>query len=172
MLESDPSISEVLLSGGDPLMLTKKAKYGLKAMVHLARLAPGAGASIGEVAQANDLPKKFLEAILVDLRNAGFVQSRKGRGGGYALARPAIEITAFEVIRAIDGPLFITSCITIHGACDLTSHCTIKEPLRKVNDSIKDLLSGIRIADLIEATDTEQTGAKVPVGGGLVSIAL
>ena len=78
--------------------------------------------------------------------------------GGGMLAKPAGEITAFEVIRAIDGPLFITSCITIHGACDLTSTCTIKEPLRKVNDSIKELLSGIHIADLIEA-DGEQAGA-------------
>ena len=67
--------------------------------------------------------------------------------------RPAAEISAFEVIRAIDGPLFITSCITIHGACDLAGHCTIKEPLRKVSDSIKDLLSAIRIADLIEVPD-------------------
>jgi DNA-binding IscR family transcriptional regulator len=76
------------------------------------------------------------------------------------------------VIRAIDGPLFITSCITIHGACDLTSTCTIKEPLRKVNDSIKDLLSGIHIADLVEATDGEQPQTSAPVGGGLVSIAI
>jgi len=81
-------------------------------------------------------------------------------------------MTAFEVIRAIDGPLFITSCITIHGSCDLVGTCTIKEPLRKVNDSIKDLLNGIRIADLIEAVDGEQTGTGAPVGGGLVSIAV
>ena len=74
------------------------------------------------------------------------------------------------MIRAIGGPLFITSCVTIHGACDLTSTCTIKEPLRKVNDSIKDLLSGIHIADLIEA-EGEQAGT-APVGGGLVSIAV
>ena len=79
--------------------------------------------------------------------------SHAGTNGGYALSRPATEISAFEVIRAIDGPLFITSCITIHGACDLTSTCTIKEPLRKVNDSIKDLLSGIHIADLVEADE-------------------
>ena len=55
------------------------------------------------------------------------------------------------MIRAIDGPLFITSCITIHGTCDLAGHCTIKEPLRKVNDAIKELLSGIRISDLVGA---------------------
>jgi DNA-binding IscR family transcriptional regulator len=76
------------------------------------------------------------------------------------------------VIRAIDGPLFITSCITIHGTCDLAGHCTIKEPLRKVNDSIKDLLNGIRISDLVEAGDAEQAGPGAPVGGGLVSIAV
>ena len=76
--------------------------------------------------------------------------SHAGTNGGYALARPAHEISAFEVIRAIDGPLFITSCITIHGTCDLAGHCTIKEPLRKVNDAIKELLSGIRISDLVE----------------------
>jgi DNA-binding IscR family transcriptional regulator len=78
------------------------------------------------------------------------------------------------VIRAIDGPLFITSCITIHGTCDLDSHCTIKEPLRKVNDSIKDLLSGITIADLIDPADTasDPSSRKALVGGGLVSIAL
>ena len=91
---------------------------------------------------------------------AGILVSHAGTNGGYALARPATEITAFEVIRAIDGPLFITSCITIHGTCDLPGHCTIKEPLRKVNDSIKDLLSGIRIADLIEASDTEPPASK------------
>ena len=105
------------------------------------------------------------------LAKAGLLVSHAGTDGGYALAKPAGEISAFEVIRAIDGPLFITSCITIHGACDLTSTCTIKEPLRKVNDSIKDLLSGIHIADLIEA-DGEQGGTGAPVGGGLVSIAI
>ena len=95
-----------------------------------------------------------------------------GTNGGYSLSRSATDITAFEVIRAIDGPLFITSCITIHGTCDLAGHCTIKEPLRKVNDSIKDLLSGIKIGDLIETEPVGQVGPGAPVAGGLVSIAL
>ncbi len=76
------------------------------------------------------------------------------------------------MIRAIDGPLFITSCITIHGTCDLDRHCTIKEPLRKVNDSINDLLSGIHIADLVEVPDPDAQHVPAAVGGGLVSIAL
>ena len=75
-------------------------------------------------------------------------------------------ISAFEVIRAIDGPLFITSCITIHGTCDLAGHCTIKEPLRKVNDSITGLLSKLYISDLIE-----EVVPSAALAGGLVTIA-
>ena len=74
------------------------------------------------------------------------------------------------MIRAIDGPLFITSCITIHGSCDLAGHCTIKEPLRKVNDSIKDLLSNIYISDLIEMAEAARGDEAVALGGRLVSI--
>ncbi|WP_164851636.1 RrF2 family transcriptional regulator, partial [Sinorhizobium meliloti] len=70
-------------------MLTKKGKYGLKAMVDLAQLQPGETAFITEIALRNNLPKKFLDTIMLELRNAGFLRSKKGPGGGYALARPA-----------------------------------------------------------------------------------
>ncbi len=155
------------------LRLTKKADYGLMALKYLAEQAAtraNAAQSAKDIADAYHIPPQLLAKILQTLARAGLLVSRAGTNGGYSLARPASEITAFEVIRAIDGPLFITSCITIHGTCDLDSHCTIKEPLRKVNDSIKDLLSGIHIADLIEVQDSE--AHKALVGGGLVSIAL
>ncbi|CAN5425943.1 Rrf2 family transcriptional regulator [soil metagenome] len=162
------------------LRLTKKADYGLMALKYLAEQtilhAPDAGSSptalafsAKDVAEAYHIPPQLLAKILQTLAKAGLLVSHAGTNGGYALARPAADITAFEVIRAIDGPLFITSCITIHGTCDLAGHCTIKEPLRKVNDSIKDLLNGIKIADLIEAPDHEHEHS---LGGGLVSIAL
>src|SRR5580658_9878001 len=140
------------------LRLTKKADYGLMALKYLAEqaeLRPAAQSeketaqSAKDIAEAYHIPPQLLAKILQTLAKAGLLVSHAGTNGGYALSRSAKEITAFEVIRAIDGPLFITSCITIHGACDLTSTCTIKEPLRKVNDSIKDLLSGIHIADLV-----------------------
>jgi Rrf2 family protein len=156
------------------LRLTKKADYGLMALKYLAEQAiarPGNSAcSAKEIAEAYHIPPQLLAKILQTLTRAKVLNSLAGSQGGYALARRAREITAFEVIRAIDGPLFITSCITIHGACDLAGHCTIKEPLRKVNDSIKDLLTAIRIADLIEMGEVEKQGA--PVAGGLVSIAV
>jgi Rrf2 family protein len=159
------------------LRLTKKADYGLMALKYLAEQTAAAGAagspsavaqSAKDVAEAYHIPPQLLAKILQTLTKAGILISHAGTNGGYALARRAEEITAFEVIRAIDGPLFITSCITIHGTCDLAGHCTIKEPLRKVNDSIKDMLSSIRIADLMEP-EAAQPHA---VAGGLVSIAL
>ena len=154
------------------LRLTKKADYGLMALKFLAEQSAGAvpaPASAKDIADAYHIPPQLLAKILQTLAKAGLLVSHAGTNGGYALARPASDISAFEVIRAIDGPLFITSCITIHGTCDLAGHCTIKEPLRKVNDSIKDLLSAIRIADLAEAADADHHS--VSVGGGLISIA-
>jgi Rrf2 family protein len=154
------------------LRLTKKADYGLMALKYLAE-QPGTGVaqSAKDIAEAYHIPPQLLAKILQTLARAGLLVSHAGTNGGYALSRGATEITAFEVIRAIDGPLFITSCITIHGPCDLAGHCTIKEPLRKVNDSIKDLLSAITIADLIEVSDPDHL-EKAPVGGGLVTIAV
>src|SRR6202142_2747989 len=116
------------------LRLTKKADYGLMALKYLAeQTVVPALASAKDIADAYHIPPPLLAKILQTLARAGLLVSHAGTNGGYALSRPANEISAFEVIRAIDGPLFITSCITIHGACDLAGHCTIKKPLRKVN---------------------------------------
>ncbi len=161
------------------LRLTKKADYGLMALKYLAEQAGPApdghitaAQSASDIAEAYHIPPQLLAKILQTLAKAGLLVSHAGTKGGYALSRPATQITAFEVIRAIDGPLFITSCITIHGACDLAGHCTIKEPLRKVNDSIKELLSGIRISDLIDTSESHKPGNEAAVGGGLISIAI
>jgi Rrf2 family protein len=140
------------------LRLTKKADYGLMALKYLAEHAASAegnatvcaAQSAKDIADAYHIPHQLLAKILQTLAKAGLLVSHAGTNGGYALARPAEKITAFEIVRAIDGPLFITSCITVHGPCDLTSTCTIKEPLQKVTDGIRDLLAGIRLVDLID----------------------
>jgi Rrf2 family protein len=153
------------------LRLTKKADYGLMALKYLAEQQdPNASQSAKDVAEAYHIPPQLLAKILQTLAKAGLLVSHAGTNGGYALARNARDISAFEVIRAIDGPLFITSCITIHGTCDLAGHCTIKEPLRKVNDSITGMLSALSIADLVEPAD-HRHAADHALAGGLVSIA-
>ena len=133
------------------LRLTKKADYGLMALKYLAEHPDEASLSAKEIAEAYHIPPQLLAKILQLLAREGLLRSHAGMNGGYTLSRRPQDITAFEVIRIIDGPLFITSCVTESGICDLTSSCTIKEPLARVNESISDVLKKIRISDLVEA---------------------
>jgi len=135
------------------LKLTKKADYGLMAMKHLAEHAHEGSCSAKDVAESYGIPPEALAKILQRLAKAGLLHSQHGINGGYTLARDAHEISAYEVIRAIDGPLFITSCITVRGECGQTERCTIREPLRKVNQSIEDVLKRIKIAEMTEMND-------------------
>ena len=132
------------------LKLTKKADYGLMAMKHLAEHAHRGACSAKDVADAYGIPSEALAKILQKLAKAGLLQSQHGTNGGYSLAREASKISAFEVIRAIDGPLFITSCITVRGECGQSNRCTIREPLRRVNQSIEDVLKKIKISEMKE----------------------
>ncbi len=133
------------------LKLTKKADYGLMAMKHLAERAHQGACSAKDVAESYGIPPEALAKILQRLVKAGLLHSQHGMNGGYTLARDPGRITAFEVIRAIDGPLFITSCVTVRGECDQTDRCNIREPLRRVNHSIEELLRRITIAEMKEA---------------------
>jgi Rrf2 family protein len=133
------------------LKLTKKADYGLMAMKHLAEHAGSCSAK--DVADAYGIPQEALAKILQRLVKAGLLHSQHGSNGGYTLARDASKISAFEVIRAIDGPLFITSCVTVRGECDQTHRCNIREPLRQVNQSIETVLRRITISEMKEGPE-------------------
>ena len=155
------------------LRLTKKADYGLMALKYLAEQAntPHAHAqSAKDIAEAYHIPPQLLAKILQRLAKVGILRSHAGMNGGYSLLKAAREISAFEVIHAIDGPLFITSCGPSHSGCDLTDSCTIKEPLARVNDTISGVLRSISIADLADAK-TEVTVQRTP-GQELVTIQL
>jgi Rrf2 family protein len=130
------------------LRLTKKADYGLIAMKHLAERAEHGACSAKDVAEAYGIPQEALAKILQRLVKAGLLHSQHGTNGGYTLARDPGKISAFEVIRAIDGPLFITSCVTVRGECDQSERCNIREPLRRVSDGIEELLRGITILEM------------------------
>ncbi len=132
------------------LRLTKKADYGLMALKFLAEHPDDASLSARDIAEAYHIPPQLLAKILQRLAKVGILRSHAGMSGGYSLVRAPSEISAFEVIHAIDGPLFITSCGTSQTGCELTDSCTIKEPLARVNDSISGLLRNISIADLAE----------------------
>src|SRR6202163_4728519 len=119
------------------LKLTKKADYGLMAMKHLAEHVDQGACSAKDVAEAYGIPQEALAKIMQRLAQVGLVQSQHGTHGGYTLTRDPEMISAFEVIRAIDAPLSIPSCVPVRGECDQTDGCPIREPLRKVNESIE-----------------------------------
>jgi len=132
------------------LKLTKKADYGLMALKYLAERPETPALSAKDVADAYGIPAQLLAKVLQRLTKAGLLRSHAGMNGGYALAKDARQISAFEVIHAIDGPLFITSCFKGAKSCDLTPSCTIKEPLARVNETIAGVLKSISIQDLAE----------------------
>jgi Rrf2 family protein len=147
------------------LKLTKKADYGLIALRHLATchvtglpLGSRSSASAKDMAEAYRIPLPLLSKVLQKLVQTKLLISEQGVHGGYKLARPASEINALEVIRAIDGPIILTQCFTEHAEpieCAQTALCPVREPLRKVHEGILRLLSSISIADL---TNDEMPG--------------
>ena len=128
------------------MKLTKKADYGLIALKHLA-MNPGRGsASAKDIADCYGIPQPLLAKILQKLARHGFLVSQHGTHGGYVLARDPASITALEVIRLIDGPVLLTSCVS--GECYHTEKCNVREPLRRVHDRIMKLLDSITISEL------------------------
>jgi len=139
------------------LKLTKKADYGLMALKYLAEHPEKPALSAKDVADAYGIPAQLLAKILQSLTKSGLLRSHAGMNGGYALARDAREISAYEVIHAIDGPFFITPS------------CTIKEPLARVNETIAGVLKSISIQDLAEH---EQPAQRAHAAQGLVALTL
>lgn len=140
-------------------MLTKKGKYGLKALIHLSRLPRDELAFVGEVAAANNIPKKFLDAILGELRNAGFVQSRKGKDGGYRLAKPAADIKVGHIIRVLDGPLAPISCASLSRYercedCDEAT-CQVRHMMLQVRQAMADVLDNRSLAAMRDADNDD-----------------
>jgi Rrf2 family protein len=145
-------------------MLTAKGKYGLKVLAHLATLDPQATTQATDIAEANRIPKKFLDAILGELRNAGIVHSRKGPGGGYRLARPPNQIRIGQVVRTIDGPLAPIACASRTAYqpcrdCKDVKACTVRALMTEVRDAMSDVLDRLTLADMVAPRGRGRTAA-------------
>ena len=133
-------------------MLSQKARYALRAMVELARAAEPQ-LTAGEIAARADAPRKFLEAILLELSRNQIVVSRRGKFGGYTLARPATEITFAEVIRVVDGPLALAPCVSPRLGfrrcedCPDLATCALREALLRARDATAEVLEAYTLAD-------------------------
>lgn len=134
-------------------MLSKKSKYGLKALLVLAEEAGRGPVPIAELAERQRLPRKFLEAILVELGRHGLVQSRKGRAGGYILGRRPDEITVGEVIRVLQGPLALVPCVsqTAYARCEECideQSCAVRMAMKEVRDATARILDHTTLGGL------------------------
>ncbi len=139
-------------------MISQKAKYAMRALVALSRVKPGTSLMIGEIAENQSIPKKFLEQILLDLKREGIVTSRRGKAGGYLMARLPEEVSFGEVLRLIDGPLAPLPCLSkvaYHRCADCSSEsaCEIRHVFAKVAEATRDILDGTTLADSLRAAD-------------------
>jgi len=130
--------------------LSKKADYGLIAVKHLAMHRQQHACSANEIAEEYGISATLMAKVLQKLAHHSLVVAKHGSSGGYQLAKEPGQISALDVISAIDGPVLITSCVTNHGNCDATERCSVKEPLRRVNESILNVLSTVTISQMSE----------------------
>jgi Rrf2 family protein len=137
-------------AGSKMFKLSKKADYGLIAVKHLAMHREQHACSANEIADEYGISSTLMAKVLQKLARQNLVAAKHGSSGGYQLAKAPDQISALEVITAIDGPVLITSCVTSHGNCDATSKCSVREPLRRVNDSILNVLGTVTIAHMSE----------------------
>ena len=134
-------------------MLSRKSKYGLKALLALARAGGRGPVLISELAAGDAIPKKFLEAILLDLKRHGLVQSQKGKGGGYYLRRGPSEVTFGDIIRALEGPLALVPCVSQTAymkcvECVDEPTCAVRMAMQEVRDATARILDHITLADM------------------------
>ncbi|MCI0560514.1 MAG: Rrf2 family transcriptional regulator [Nitrososphaera sp.] len=150
-------------------MISKKSKYALRALLALAQRRQHTPMLIAELARQERIPKKFLEFILLELKNKGILQSKKGKGGGYALARSPEGISVGEIIRALEGPLAPVPCVSQLAyqkceECKDEATCGIRAVMQDVRDTTVQILDRESLADILKREDAlEQKKSKIPV---------
>ncbi len=147
------------------MRISRKAEYALRALTAMARKGAAATSQIEELAAAERIPVKFLEQILLTLKRAGLLRSRRGVGGGYQLERPPQGISVGEIVTAIDGPFEPMPCageaVRRSGvcACGIAGGCGVGRVFRDLQTAVNQQLSGTSLADVV---------AREPTGGEMV----
>lgn len=135
-------------------MLSKKTKYGIKALAFLARKGKGAKVIISEIATEESIPRKFLEAILLELKNGGFLGSKIGKGGGYYLLKSPEEISLASLHRLLEGPIALLPCVSLNfyekcDDCEDEENCKLNGVMLEVRDRTLEILENRSLADFL-----------------------
>ena len=145
------------------MKVSKRGQYGMRALCHLAETYGSGVVQIREIAEREQIPPKFLEQILLALKNAGLLHSKMGVGGGYHLARPATEISLGQIVRILDGPLAPVKCVSQMAyepcGCPDEATCGLRLVMGDVRNAISDLLDGTSLADVTRRV--ERAGKRV-----------
>jgi len=134
-------------------MLSKKTKYGIKALTFLAKREENCPVQISEISKAENISHKFLESILLTLRKSGILGSKKGKGGGYYLLKEAQEIKMTEVIRVLEGPIAMVPCVSLNfyekcDDCPDENACSVHKLMIQVRDNTLNVLRNTTLFDL------------------------
>ena len=134
------------------MRLSTKGEYASRAMLELSRRYREGPIHSREISKVQEIPPHFLQQILLLLKRAGYLKSRKGRMGGYILAKPPDEINVAEVIRVMDGPLAPIDCVSVmaHETCPMEGTCGLRWLWKDVRDAIAEILEKTTFADLVE----------------------
>jgi Rrf2 family transcriptional regulator, cysteine metabolism repressor len=145
------------------MRLSTKGEYASRAMLELSVRYEEGPLHGYEIATAQEIPQGFLEQILLLLKRAGYIKSRKGRSGGYQLAKPPSEITVAEVIRVMDGPLAPIDCVSVmaHAPCPMEKTCGLRWLWKEVRDSVAEILERTTFAELVDKSGRRRK----PAGG-------
>jgi len=132
------------------IRMSRISDYGIVLMAHLAGFQDGQPHAAREIAGEAGLPLPVVSKILKGLAREGLLVSHRGAKGGYGLARPPAEITADEMIEALEGPIGLTECAVHPGECAQESSCGVREPWQRINAVIRSALTGVTLADLAQ----------------------
>ena len=130
------------------MQIPRKVDYGLRAVIYLSAQDPNKCCSIGEIASQQGVPKKFLEKIIQELIRAGLLKSKRGSSGGYLLARSPDEISFYDVIEALEGPIAVNACMDSHTGCDQLSRCTMVGVWNEIQRTVIDVFMKTTIGGL------------------------
>jgi Rrf2 family cysteine metabolism transcriptional repressor len=144
------------------MRLSTKGEYASRAMLELSLHYGDKPRHIRDISRAQDIPQRFLEQILLQLKRAGYLRSRKGPEGGYHLSKPPAEITVAEVIRVMDGPLAPIDCVSVsaHEVCPHEDSCGLRWLWKEVRDAVAEILERTTFEELARKTKTARAGRR------------
>ncbi|MDG5814155.1 RrF2 family transcriptional regulator [Chitinispirillales bacterium ANBcel5] len=140
------------------MKLSTRCEYGVRAMVWIAQGYSKGAVRKKDILENDPIPESYLENLLTTLRTCGFLHTKRGVGGGYALTRPPSQITMLQIVEALDGALVPRECVLNHAICDRSESCFLRESWNSMYAAVQKTLGGITLQDLVKKSGAGKQG--------------